>query len=178
MAKNSAQQIEQDEKKIIKELSKNANKSINDIAKSCGFSRQKVWRVIKNLEKNYTIWGYSAVVDEEKLDKKSYIMLVKRTNKPVSNELKNKIIKREFEIRVKKIGIDIINSYFTHGIYDWVIIFNAPDMRAAKSMIEIYNTMYEGGYISDIILLENMFSVVNSGVTNPEIKKIGDFFKI
>src|SRR4030042_952638 len=71
------------------------NKSINDIAESCGFSRQKVWRVINNLEKNHTIWGYVAVVDEEKLDKKSYIILLKRTNKSFSQELINKIIKRE-----------------------------------------------------------------------------------
>ena len=87
MAKSSVKQIEQDEKKILEELSKNANKSINDIAKSCGFSRQKVWRVINNLEKNHTIWGYVAVVDEEKLDKKSYIILMKRTNKPISQDI-------------------------------------------------------------------------------------------
>ena len=104
MAKNSAKQIQQDEKRIIDELSKNANKSINDIAKTCGFSRQKVWRTVNNLEKNNTIWGYSTIVDEEKLDKKSYIMLVKRTNKPVSEVIKNKIIKREFVNLVKKIG--------------------------------------------------------------------------
>ena len=69
MAKNSVKQIEQDEKKILEELSKNANKSINDIAEKCGFSRQKVWRVINNLEKNHAIWGYTAVVDEKKINK-------------------------------------------------------------------------------------------------------------
>ena len=68
MAKNSIRQIEEDEKQILLELSKNANKSINEIAKTCGFSRQKVWRIIKNLEKNNTIWGYVAVIDEEKQD--------------------------------------------------------------------------------------------------------------
>ena len=67
-------QIEEDEKKIIKELQNNANKSINEIAKKCGFSRQKVWRIIKNLENNNTIWGYVAVTNEEKLDHKEYIV--------------------------------------------------------------------------------------------------------
>ena len=71
MPKNSNEQIEKDEKKILKELRKNANKSINDIAKSLGFSRQKVWRIIKSLEKNNTIWGYSAILDEQKLGKKN-----------------------------------------------------------------------------------------------------------
>ena len=76
MPKNSVKQIEKDEIKILGELTKNANKSINDIAKSCGFSRQKVWRVINNLEKNHTIWGYVAVVNQEKLNKKRYLMLM------------------------------------------------------------------------------------------------------
>jgi len=49
MPKSSVKQIEQDEKRILDELTKNANKTINDIAETCGFSRQKVWRVIRNL---------------------------------------------------------------------------------------------------------------------------------
>jgi len=65
-------------KRYLFNLKKNANKSINDIAENCGFSRQKVWRLIHNLEKNNTIWGYVAVVNQEKLNKKSYIMLIKR----------------------------------------------------------------------------------------------------
>jgi DNA-binding Lrp family transcriptional regulator len=43
MTKSSIKQIEQDEKTIVDELIKNANKSVNDIAESCHFSRQKVW---------------------------------------------------------------------------------------------------------------------------------------
>jgi DNA-binding Lrp family transcriptional regulator len=177
MAKSSIKQIEQDEKRIIGELSKNANKSINDIAKTCGFSRQKVWRVIKNLEKNKTIWGYVAVVNEEKLDKKSYILLMKRTNKPLSKEIINKIIERDLSKKVKKIGIEILNSIFTHGFYDWVICFNAKNIQEAKSFVEVLNKLYEG-YLLEVHLIEKMFTAVNGGVTNPEIKKLDNFFNI
>ncbi|MCJ7571536.1 MAG: Lrp/AsnC family transcriptional regulator [Candidatus Thermoplasmatota archaeon] len=177
MAKSSIKQIEQDEKRILEELRKNANKTINDIAKSCGFSRQKVWRVINNLEKNHTIWGYVAVVDEEKLDKKSYILLVKRTNKPLSQELINKIIDRDLSKKGKKIGIEITNSIFTHGVYDWLICFNSTGIQEAKGLVEELNKLYED-YISDIHLIEKMFSVVSCGVTNPDINKLNDFFKI
>ena len=177
MAKSSVNQIEQDERKILNELSKNANKSINDIAKSCRFSRQKVWRVINNLEKNNTIWGYVAVVDEEKLEKKGYLILLKRTNKPFSQELINKITERELPDKGKKIGIEIINSIFTHGVYDWVLSFNANDIRDAKAFVEEINKLFEG-YISDIQLIEKMFSAVSCGVTNPDIKKLNDFFKV
>ena len=177
MPKNSVKQIEQDERKILDELRKNANKSINDIAKTCGFSRQKVWRIINNLEKNHTIWGYVAVVDEEKLDKKSYIILMKRTNKPISQEFINDIIKRKLPERGKKIGIEMINSIYTHGIYDWVIFFNANEIRDAKAFVEEINKLFEG-FASDIQLIEKMFTAVCCGVTNPDIKKLNDFFKI
>ena len=177
MAKSSIKQIEQDEKKILNELSKNANKNINDIAKSCRFSRQKVWRIINNLEKNHTIWGYVAVVDEEKLDKKSYILLIKRTNKPVEQELIDLIVKRELENQARLTGIEFINSIFTHGSYDWIIFFNAPDIRIAKGFVETFNKLYEK-YLSEVNLIEKMFLAVSCGVTNPDINKLNDFFKI
>ena len=56
MPKSSKKQIDADEKKVKRELKKNSKESIDKIAKKCEFSRQKVWRIIKRLEKNKTIW--------------------------------------------------------------------------------------------------------------------------
>ena len=177
MPKNSNEQIEQDEKKILEELSKNANKSINDIAKSLGFSRQKVWRIVKNLEKNNTIWGYAAVVDQEKINKKRYIMLMKRSNKPIAKEALNLIVSRDLASRVGKTGVEIITSSYMNGLYDWVVCFNATDIRAAKNLVETFNGLFEG-YIIETHLLEEMFSTVSFGIENPEIEKFKDFFKV
>ncbi len=176
MPKNSLNQIKQDEKKILDELSKNADKSVNEIAQSLGFSRQKVWRIVKNLEKNHTIWGYIAVLHEEKLNHKSYILIVKRTNKPSDKKVIDKIVNRELANEVSLIGVKIINSSFTNGFYDWVIYFNAPDIRIAKIFVEKFNIIY-GELVSETHLLENIFPLVNSGITNPEIKKLKDFLK-
>ncbi|PNX50362.1 MAG: hypothetical protein BV456_06910 [Thermoplasmata archaeon M8B2D] len=177
MPKNSIMQIEKDEKKILEELETNANKSVNEIAKTCGFSRQKVWRIIKNLEKNNTIWGYIPVLDEVKLNKKSFILLMKKTSKPVTQELMDQIINRELSKKVKKTGIEIISSFYTNGIYDWVVCFNAADLKDAKGFVEVFNKLYQG-YVSDIHLLENMFSVVGSRIANPEIERLNDFINI
>ena len=117
------------------------------------------------------------MVDEEKLEKKGFIMLVKRSNKPITQKLVNQILNREFANKVKKMGIVITNSYYTHGNYDWVICFNANDIKDAKTFVEIYSELYEG-HISEINLIEIMFTAVSSGVTNPEIEKLEDFFKI
>ena len=176
MPKNSISQIEKDEKKILKELTKNANKSINDIAKTCHFSRQKVWRVIKNLEKNNTIWGYTAIVDYEKLDKKRYIMLVKRTNKPLTEELVNKVVNRDLENIAKKRGINVINSIYLNGKYDWLISFTANDIKEAKNLVELFFKLYPES-ISEIDLHQHIFPLEYDGILNPEIKKLKDFFK-
>ena len=57
MSKSSREQIDDDEKKVLWQLRRNSKESIDAIAKKCRFSRQKVWRIIKRLEKNKTIWG-------------------------------------------------------------------------------------------------------------------------
>ncbi len=177
MPKRSLKQIQRDEKKILEKLARNANKSINDIAKNLGFSRQKVWRIINNLEGNHTIWGYVAVVDEEKIDKKSFILLIKRTSKPFPQNMIKKIVDRDLSVRGKKLGIEMINSYYTHGVYDWIICFNANDLRDAKSFVEVFNELYTG-YVSEVHLVENMFKALNFGVVNPDIERLGDFFKL
>ena len=177
MPKNSISQIEKDEKKILKELSKNANKSINDIAKTCHFSRQKVWRVIKNLEKNNTIWGYTAVLNNEKLNRKNYMLLIKRSNEPVTQKLIKDVISRNIADEVREKGVEIACSFYTNGNYDWVICFTSNDVKEAKWFIEYFNRLYEG-FLSETNLIEVMFSAVRSGVRNPEIEKLNDFFKI
>jgi len=175
MAKNSIKQIEKDEKKVLDELSKNANKSVNEIAKICGFSRQKVWRIIKNLEKNDTIWGYVAVTDEEKLEKQSYVVLIKITNQPIEKKVVDRIIKRDMEEKAKGLEIDIVSSVYTNGIYDWMICIEATNIRDAKKFCEGLKKEFSG-FLQDVNLLSKMFSIKKCGIENPEIEKLRDFF--
>lgn len=175
MAKSSIQQIEKDAKKIIEEIANNANKSINEIAKKCGFSRQKVWRIIKNLEKNNIIWGYIAVTDEEKLGKKEFIVLIKRTNMPIDKKFLDKIAKRQLDEEVEKLGIKLLTSLYINGVYDWIIHFQSKNIKDAKRFCENLNKTFEG-YISEIHLLEKLFAAKKYGIPHPEINKINEFF--
>ena len=45
MPKSSRKQTDEAEKKLLKILQKNSGDSIENIAKKCGFSKQKVWRI-------------------------------------------------------------------------------------------------------------------------------------
>ena len=174
MPKRSKKQIENDETKILKELEKNANKSINEIAKKCGFSRQKVWRIIKRLEKNNTIWGYITIVDNEILGYGSFILLIKRTTKPISKEIVDLITKRKLEKTAEKLNVIIMCSQYLNGEYDWCIHFNARDIKHAKKFVEGFTVTYQD-YVKEIKLLEEIFPIKKCGIPNPDIENLKDF---
>ena len=174
MAKKSKKEIERDENKILYELLMDSSQNIDTIGKKLGFSRQKVWRDIKRLKADAVIWGFTAVVNEEKLGVKNYFALIKRSTHPLSDELTGKIIQRDIEHAAKKIGVTIENSCYTHGSYDWFIGFTAKDIKQAKKFCEILNKTYLM-FIADIQLLEGLFWIRKHGLLNPRKEKLNEF---
>ena len=90
MSRSSVKQIEEDEQKIIQQLMKDSRQSPHEIAEHCGFSRQKVWRIINKLEENKKLWGYTAIVDDDHTDRKTYFLLLK-TKGPFDSIIKEVI---------------------------------------------------------------------------------------
>ncbi len=174
MAKKSKKEIERDENKILHELLIDSSQNIDTIGKKLGFSRQKVWRNIKRLKADGVIWGYTAVVNEDKLGMKNYFALIKRSMNPLSEELTSKIIERDIEHTAKKIGVTIENSCYTHGNYDWIIGFFAENVKQAKKFCEILYKTYLM-YIADIQLLEELFWIRKHGLLNPNKEQLKEF---
>lgn len=174
MVKVSREQMNKDEKVILTELQKNAQESIDMLAKRCGFSRQKVWRIVKRLEKNRLIWGYSAIIDQKKNDLNHYTLLIKRTTKKLDERTIDVITSRKLEDIVGNIGATIENSYYVNGEYDWVITFTARDIVQAKKFCESLLALHPG-VIEKTILLEMLFFVKNHYILNPESKKLREF---
>jgi len=174
MARSSMKEIEKDEMKIIIELQRNAKESIDKIAKRCGFSRQKVWRIMNNLEENKKIWGYTAVTDDEKIGIKRYFVLIKRTATPITKDLAEKIIRREVEKTAKAEGINIESSFFVHGNYDWIICLTAENIKYAKKFCDIVQNAYHG-HIADLALLENLFAIRKNNLLNPNREELKEF---
>lgn len=173
MAKRSRSQVKKDEKKVLTLLQSNAKDNLETIAKKCGFSVPKVRRIIKNLEESNTIWGYHAVTDYEKYGLREYLLLIKKTNRPV-DDLVDTIISRKIEKQAKDLDVMIRSSYYLHGSFDWLICFVANDLKQAKKFeTEIVKT-YKA-HIQEAQLLENIFPVKRSGIQNPELKKLKEF---
>jgi DNA-binding Lrp family transcriptional regulator len=174
MPKRSKQQIAEDEKKILNELQKNANESIDTIARNCKFSRQKVWRSIKRLEHDRIIWGYTAIVDDERQNRKHYAALIKKTTMPLDEAIANLASSSKLQDLVSDQGIIIENSFYVHGEYDWIITFTAQDIKQAKRFAETLNETYQG-HISKISLEETLFWIRKQRIPNPEAKKLKEY---
>ncbi len=175
MAKSSKEQIDNDEKIILHELQRNSKESIDELAKKCGFSRQKVWRIIKRLENNKTIWGYHAVVEPEKIGLKRFLILIKRTTKNFTKDQVDIITSRQVTQASLKLGITIECSYFIHGSYDWFFMVTAKDVLSVKKIVETFNSVFKG-FFSEVKVQEVIFAAETNNLTNPNIDQIKEFF--
>lgn len=162
--------MDEDENKIIKELKENSKKSIDKIAERCNFSRQKVWRTIKRLEENKTIWGYTVITDDEKQTLKHYTVLIKRSTNPLNKEVIDEVVKGSLEDRFKDEEISIKNVLFVHGEYDWIITITAPNIKMMKRLCEKMMEMF-GEYISGYTVLETIIPIRCQGIKNPAAEK-------
>jgi len=175
MPKSSKQQIDIDEKKVISEIQKNSKEGIGALAKKCGSSRQKIWRIIKRLEENKTIWGYSAIIDDNKIGSQRYFILIKRTSKPFSKEHIDSIIEGMIEQEITKMEITVENVSYTHGDFDWIHIIHSSNILHVKKYCEILINLSKD-YISDIKILEDLFPVKQNFIFNPHITNLKDLF--
>ena len=170
MPKNSREQIDEDEKKILQELQRNGKSSIDSIAKKGGFSRQKVWRIIKRLENNKTIWGYCAIVDDEKIDLNYYTALFKRSIIPLDEKMHKEISKEKLDNHFPETNVTVEDVLYVNGKYDWIITFTAPGMKGMKMFCEKLMRKF-GEYITEYEILETIIPIRKKGIKNPSAEQ-------
>ena len=174
MARKSVDQMKKDELKIIQSLKQNARGSIDRISKKYKFSRQKVWRIIKRLEKSKKIWGYYTVTDDEKLNQKRFVILIKRSTEPIDDSIQ-KIMDFTMTDHTKDLNVDIECSSYLHGHYDWMFIIATEDMKDVKRFTHLLSKEYQL-WINEILVLQDIFPLKKYGIFNPNIKKIEELF--
>ena len=159
--------------KVLDVLRRHAKENINELCKRCDFSPQKVARIIKNLEKKEIIWGYSAVDDGEASDLKHFVLILKRNTKSVESNIRKGVITDFLDDYVPN-QLKIENIYFTHGSFDGVVTFYAPDLVSAKMLVqEIIKKI--GDYFNEYLLLETLFPIRKQGIKNPQLKNLVEF---
>ncbi len=158
------------------ELQNDAKANINVIAKHCDFSRQKVWRIIKRMEKDRTIWGYTAIIDNERIGQKQFTLLIKRSGKPLEKNIIDKIDSIQLEDIALPHGFTIITSCFIHGTYDWMITFTAQDINHAKKFCDILVKGFPDA-IEKIDVQQILYAVRKQHIFNPERKTLRELME-
>ena len=162
-----------DEIKVLDVLEQHAKENIDELAKKCGFSRQKLWRIIKQLEAEKRIWGYSGVTNAEEYGLKEFVLLVKRKTVPFDESFKKELIFDKLDYYCQDVKIE--NIYLTHGLYDGIVTFYAPNLLSAKKLIDQINSKI-GKYFEQMLLLETLFMLRKQGMKNPHTKKLIELF--
>lgn len=166
MPKTKDEQITADEKAVLSELRRYAKDNIEQIANHCGFSRQKVWRIIKKLEEKKIIWGYSTIFDEQKLDVQKFILLIKRKASSIDENTLEQVVFGYLNKSYDELGIAIESSYYLHGEFDWVLIFTAKDLKQAKKFITVLSGYY-ASLIEKVSLVQALFPQRRQYILNP-----------
>ena len=173
MAKSSFKQIEEDKQKIIQQLVKDPRQSPHEIAEHCGFSRQKVWRIMNKLDEENRVWGYTAVVDDDNVGKNMYFALIK-TKTPFLTLFEEIIYRLNDQTESKKLDINILGVYYLNGAYDWIMMFSAPTLRNAKLICGVIQKTVDM-HIGTIDLMETVFPLIKFGKINPNIEQLKEF---
>lgn len=176
MPKRSREKVESDVLKIVKIFQTDARISFNELAKKSGFSRQKIWRIIKNLEKNNTIWGYTTIFDMKKFGLKQFIIMLKRKGgTQIENQLEQ-LIDRKIKEKIEAMGVFIESSFYTNGEYDWISIAYAESIIDMKKYMD-FILRYSGDVLEDIKIVEILFPLEKSNIENPNKKELLEYFK-
>jgi DNA-binding Lrp family transcriptional regulator len=170
MSKSKEEILFKDEKKVLMVLQTNARDNIENIAKKCMLSPQKVSRIIKKLDEEKTIWGYSAISDKKTYNMNHYVMLIKRTSVSFDKNAVEFMVTGRLEHLVSDIEFEIENAEYVHGLYDGIVSFWTDDIVSAKKFVSEFNKKYQE-YISNVVLLETLIPIRRNGIKNPNMKK-------
>ena len=150
-------------------LLENPAQGMSKIAETTGMHRRTVWQIQKDLEKDHTIWGYTTVINEQKLNQVVYLLQFK--TKPFTKAFADLITQRLMSSEPAKQGVRILDVYYMNGDYDVFIKFSAPDHETARAYFEILRSVYKDHFLDIPRVSYVNLPLVQAGKLNPELKQ-------
>ena len=155
---------------MLKCLLHDPTKSIVEIANSLDSYRQRVYREKTRLENEHVIWGYTAVLNESKLNQVTYLVFLK--TRPMSTDLAELVTADLLKEWSSKQKVRLLDLLYVNGEYDWVLKFAAPDYPTARRYYESLRIRYGKYLLEKPVIVDVSFSLVKEGVRNPEAKQL------
>jgi len=158
---------------LIESLLKDPTRSIREIARDLDCYRQTVWRKKKDLERDNVVWGYTAVIDETRVNRTVYMILMK--TRPMTRDMADTMIDRIENDMPKKLGVRLIDAFHLNGEYDWILRFSSPDHTTARKYYDTLRLVYAEHLLDKPVLVDLNFVLVAEGKKNPDLKKLIEF---
>ena len=158
---------------LLKCLIEDPTRSVNEIAEKLNTSRQMIWRKKKELENDKVIWGYTTVIDENKVDRELYLAHFKL--RPLSKKLIDLVIERMRSRKPEEEGVSITEIFYAGANFDCFIKFSAPNTKTARKYYEGLRITYGDYFLENPELYQMDFVVTKMGKLNPELQKFYDF---
>jgi Lrp/AsnC family leucine-responsive transcriptional regulator len=173
MNQSNNAQMSNIEKKILNELQKNCRLNLDEIGKKCGCSRYRVGRIMKKLENNGSIIGYSAIINPNKINLRYYLLLIKRSSIPVDDITLNRLPVNEISDLLPEgvTNIKLEDTLYLHGDFDWITTFTSNDISYAKEYAnQILKVFHK--YVDHITLLETVTPIRIKGLQISRSKQV------
>ena len=158
--------------RILNALLEDPTRSMREIARELNSHRQTIWRKKKKMETENLIWGYTAVVDENRQGKRTFLVLMK--TRPMVREMAEIMIKRIKGNEPAKKDIRLIDLFQVNGEYDWILRFSAHDHTTARNYYDTLRAVYSDHLLEKPVLVDVNFILVAEGKRNPEINDLFD----
>jgi len=174
----SKKQIKNDEERVAHLLLRDPSMDAVTIAKKCGLSKQKVWRIIRKMEERGVIFSHPASLNLKNFGKRSFLILFERSTKVVDDELIKQMTQPELldELEKEDIAAWVEDSYYLSGGYDWAIIITVDEHKDLIRFIEHWRKYY-GEYFSRVIHSEIMWVATRNSIRNPNTTEISEILR-
>ncbi|MHC1680508.1 MAG: hypothetical protein AB9860_04560 [Methanomassiliicoccales archaeon] len=174
----SNDQIRIDEKRVANELLKNPSQDLAALSNKLGFSKQKVWRIVHDLEQNGAIFAHAAVLNPKIMGKRSFIIMFERSFKGADKNLMEQMTVHPIIEEMEKEGIHAVveDSYYLNGVYDWVIFITVDEHKDLLRFMGLWR-MHYGEYFSRVVQSEVMFVTNRNSIFNPKLDDITEILR-
>lgn len=173
MAKNSKKNLQKSKEKILSLMKNDGTMSDFSISQKLECSRQKIWRIRRELEQDGIIWGYSIIINQKKRNRKDFIILLKRSEKIMNEKCANSLIFDEFHDLIENGDIEIETIMCLYGVFDLMLIVNAPNVFSVKSFISDIKGSWSD-YFEKIVMLESLEILKKNYIKNPNLSEEKD----
>ena len=121
--------IDEIDKKIIKELTKNSKIKYKDLVRSIGITAPTIQRKIKRMEKEGIIKGYTTLLDREKV-KREIMAIVGIYTSPGTLEFSKQITKDFLKIK------EINSVFYVTGEYNFCAIIICSSIKELNRILD------------------------------------------